>query len=118
MLLRLWKTFGFASSKRRTLVGLTTSQNRSMSKQPDVAAKREASQMDFFIYPTVLPRDNRKLSAAEFLLAKNICTEIVQLVEGRNGYIQAHDIDNKFALPDAAITSLYQLHNFSANLLG
>ena len=72
-----------------------------MSKLSDVAAKREAIQTDFFIYPIVLPRDNRKLSSAEFLLVKKICTEILQLVERRNGYIQTHAIDKKFALPDA-----------------
>src|SRR3990172_11730502 len=46
-------------------------------------------------------RDLRPLSQQELELATNICGKIRRIVDARNSYIQAHNIDRDFALPDA-----------------
>src|ERR1700685_83963 len=50
---------------------------------------------------TVLLKDNRRLSDAEFLRAKGICEEARSSVLERPEYIRQHSIDPRFALPDA-----------------
>lgn len=53
------------------------------------------------IYPIVTPKDNRRLSDAELLVARQACKEVLQSVQGRPQFVSANGIDPKFALPDA-----------------
>lgn len=53
------------------------------------------------IYPIVTPKDNRRLSDAELLVARQACKEVLQSVQGRPQFASANGIDPKFALPDA-----------------
>jgi hypothetical protein len=48
-----------------------------------------------------LPKDNRRLSDRELLTARSICDEAVEWVRDRPDYIRRHNIDPRFALPDA-----------------
>src|ERR1700722_5066104 len=48
-----------------------------------------------------LPKDNRRLSDRELLTARAICDEAVEWVKDRPDYIRRHNIDPRFALPDA-----------------
>ena len=53
------------------------------------------------MYELSLFRHNRKLSAAELAVAKEICNEMQAAVAGRRDYMREHAVDAKFALPDA-----------------
>lgn len=53
------------------------------------------------IYPIVTPKDNRRLSDAEFLVARQICKEVLESVQSRPQFVSANGIDPKFAMPDA-----------------
>jgi hypothetical protein len=49
----------------------------------------------------VTPKDNRRLCDAEFLVARQICKEVLESVQGRSQFISTNRIDPKFAMPDA-----------------
>lgn len=52
-------------------------------------------------YAIVTPKDNRRLSAAEFNIARQICEEVLQSVQIRQEFVSSNGTDPKFALPDA-----------------
>lgn len=53
------------------------------------------------IYPIVTPKDNRRLSDAEFLVARQICREVFRSVQSRPQFVSANGVDPEFGLPAA-----------------
>lgn len=52
-------------------------------------------------YAIVTPKDNRRLSPAEFCVARQICEEVLRSVQSRQQFVSLNGIDPRFALPDA-----------------
>jgi hypothetical protein len=52
-------------------------------------------------FPIILPRDNEPLSPSDIILAKSICSTVQGLVDNREKYIQASEVDPNFAFPQA-----------------